>query len=121
MAMLNLDALGPPVQARRTIVADPSIRGFAAESARRTGWHVEVELDAREFPFADHAPFIDAGIPACWIWRYPPPHPYYHTRADTPRWVDFDRLAGDALANAYTAFRLAHLRSLDAHLLRSSG
>jgi hypothetical protein len=116
VAMLNLDALGPPVLAKRTIVAHPALREFAAQSTRRTGWEVEIELDAREFPFADHAPFVDAGIPACWIWRYPPPHPYYHTAGDTPRWVDFDLLAADARASAYTAFRLAQLPSLDGHL-----
>jgi hypothetical protein len=106
-AMLNLDALGPPIDATRTIVADPRLAPFAAESAAATGWEVEQQLDAREFPFADHAPFIAAGIPAAWIWRYPPPHPYYHSSGDTPRWVNFTRLAEDATASAFTAFRLA--------------
>jgi carboxypeptidase Q len=106
-AMVNLDALGPPVQALRTIVADPRLASFAADSARATGWEVEVELDARDFPYADHAPFIDAGVPSCWIWRYPPPHPYYHSAGDTPRWVDQDLLAEDANASALTVYRLA--------------
>jgi hypothetical protein len=117
LAMVNLDALGPPVLARRTIVAHPAIARFAAESAARVGWAAEVELDAREFPFADHAPFIDAGIPACWIWRYPPPHPYYHSAGDTPRWVDWRTLDEDAQASAYVAFRLAHLQGPDAEFL----
>jgi Zn-dependent M28 family amino/carboxypeptidase len=106
-AMVNLDALGPPIDATRTIVADPRLTAFAAESAAATGWQVEQQLDAREFPYADHAPFIAAGIPAAWIWRYPPPHPYYHSSGDTPRWVNFPRLAEDATASAFTAFRLA--------------
>jgi hypothetical protein len=106
-AMINLDALGPPVDATRTIVADPRIADLATESASATGWEVEQRLDARDFPYADHAPFVAAGIPACWIWRYPPPHPYYHSSGDTPRWVDFQRLAEDAAASAFTAFRLA--------------
>ena len=50
---------------------------------------------------------LAAGIPAAWIWRYPPPHPYYHSAGDTPRWVDFTCLAEDATASAFTAFRLA--------------
>ncbi len=106
-AMVNLDALGPPIDATRTIVADPRLASFAAESCRATGWEVEQQLDAHDFPYADHAPFIAAGIPAAWIWRYPPPHPYYHSSGDTLRWVDFARLAEDATASAFTAFRLA--------------
>jgi Zn-dependent M28 family amino/carboxypeptidase len=106
-AMVNLDALGPPIDATRTIVADPRLATIAAESAAATGWEVEQQLDAHDFPFADHAPFIAAGIPAAWIWRYPPPHPYYHSSGDTPRWVNFTRLAEDATASAFTAFRLA--------------
>jgi hypothetical protein len=106
-AMVNLDALGPPIDATRNIVADPRLATIAAESAAATGWEVEQQLDARDFPFADHAPFIAAGIPAAWIWRYPPPHPYYHSSGDTPRWVNFTRLAEDATASAFTAFRLA--------------
>jgi Iap family predicted aminopeptidase len=107
-AMVNLDALGPPLDATRTIVASPDLATLAAECARATGWQVEQELDARGFPFADHAPFVAAGIPAAWIWRYPPPHPYYHSSGDTPRWVDFTRLAEDAAASAATAWRLAN-------------
>ena len=49
----------------------------------------------RDFAFADHAPFVAADIPAVWIWRYPPPHPYYHSSGDTPRWVNFTLLAED--------------------------
>jgi hypothetical protein len=106
-AMINLDALGPPLDATRTIVADPRLAAIAAESAQATGWLVEQELDARDFPYADHAPFVAAGIPAAWIWRYPPPHPYYHSSGDTSRWVNFTRLAEDATASAFTAFCLA--------------
>jgi hypothetical protein len=106
-AMINLDALGPPIDATRTIVADPGLTTFAAQSTAATGWEVEQQVDARDFPYADHAPFIAAGIPAAWIWRYPPPHPYYHSCGDTLRWVNFTRLAEDASASAFTAFRLA--------------
>lgn len=107
-AMVNLDALGPPLDATRTIVVHPDLATLAADSARTTGWEVEQELDARDFPFADHAPFVSAGIPAVWIWRYPPPHPYYHSSGDTPRWVDFTLLGEDAAASAATAWRLAN-------------
>jgi Zn-dependent M28 family amino/carboxypeptidase len=112
--MVNFDALGPPIDATRTIVADPRLAHFAAESTAATGWEVEQQLDARDFPYADHAPFIAAGIPAAWIWRYPPPHPYYHSSGDTLRWVNFTRLAEDAAASAFTAFRLATTPDLPA-------
>jgi Iap family predicted aminopeptidase len=107
-AMVNLDALGPPLDATRTIVAHPRIAALAADSARATGWHVEQELDARDFPFADHAPFVAAEVSAVWIWRYPPPHPYYHSTGDTPRWVNFTLLAEDTQASAATTWRLAN-------------
>ena len=107
-AMVNLDAIGPPVLAKRTIVATPTIAPFAAAAARGAGWEVEVEIEARDFPYSDLAPFAAAGVPACQIWRYPPPHPYYHSAGDTPRWVDYGLLAEDARATAETLFRLAN-------------
>ena len=106
-AMVNLDAIGPPLLAKRTIVATPELAAFAAESAGRAGWEVEVEVEAAVFPYSDQAPFAAAGVPACQIWRYPPPHPYYHSAGDTPRWVDYALLAEDASAAAETIFRLA--------------
>ena len=107
VAMINLDALGAPLDATRTIVADPAFAAFAAESAQRTGWDVEVELEASAFPYADHIPFVDAGIPACWIWRYPPQHPYYHSAGDVLRYVDVTHLMEDAAAAACVVSRLA--------------
>jgi hypothetical protein len=113
-AMVNLDAIGPPVLAKRTIVATPAIAPFAAAAARESGWEVEVEIAARDFPYSDLAPFAEAGVPACQIWRYPPPHPYYHSAGDTPRWVDYGLLAEDARAAAETVFRLAEEEQIPA-------
>ena len=109
IGMVNFDGLGAPLPATRTIVRTPELAVIAAQSARAADWEPEVELDARDFPYADHAPFVDAGLPACWMWRYPPPHPRYHTAGDTPRWVSFSRLTEDALAGGSLAYRLAHL------------
>ncbi len=106
-AMVNLDALGPPVLAKRTIVASPELAELAAAATAATGWEVEVEVAARDFPYSDQAPFAAAGVPVCQVWRYPPPHPYYHSSGDTPRWVDYDLLAADTRAAAAVAFRLA--------------
>lgn len=119
-AMVNLDALGPPVLAKRTIVASPELAELAAAAAAETGWEVEVEVAARDFPYSDQAPFATAGVPACQLWRYPPPHPYYHSSGDTPRWVDFDLLAADARAAAAVAFRLAEEDQFPAHASASN-
>ncbi len=99
-AMINLDALGPPLDATRTIVATPGIADGARDAAAAIGWIADATVDAAGFPYADHAPFVDAGIDACWLWRWPPPHPYYHTPGDTPEHVDPPRLAEDVAAAA---------------------
>ncbi|MBS1879253.1 MAG: M20/M25/M40 family metallo-hydrolase [Actinobacteria bacterium] len=106
LAMVNLDALGPPLLAKRTIVASPAIAAHAAAAAAASGWEVEVEVAAGDFPYSDLAPFAEAGVHGCQAWRYPPPHPYYHSAGDTPRWVDYDLLAADARAAASIAFSL---------------
>ena len=93
VGMINLDALGLPFPGRRVIVADAAMAAFARESAERTGWEVEGEIDASLYAWGDHNPFIDAGVPACWVWRYPPQHPYYHSAGDVLRYVDLDRTA----------------------------
>ena len=108
VGMINLDALGLPFPGRRVIVADAAMAAFARESAERTGWEVEGEIDASLYAWGDHNPFIDAGVPACWVWRYPPQHPYYHSAGDVLRYVDLDRTADVATVSAYIAFRLAH-------------
>jgi Zn-dependent M28 family amino/carboxypeptidase len=66
-----------------------------------------VELDAAMFPGSDYNAFIDAGIPACLFWRYPPEHPYYHSAGDTPDRLDFEVLADTASIAAKVAWRLA--------------
>lgn len=107
VGMVNLDAMGLPFPGRRVVMADQSIAGFATDRARRIGWDAEAQLDASLHPFADYAPFVDAGIPACWLWRFPPQHPYYHSAGDTPAYVDGDRFAEDARAAAAVALALA--------------
>jgi hypothetical protein len=113
VGMVNLDALGLPFPGTRVVVADAAMTAFARESAARTGWEAEGEIDASLYAWGDHNPFIDAGVPACWIWRYPPQHPYYHSAGDVLRYVDRDRVADVATASAYTAFRLAHLPEVE--------
>jgi hypothetical protein len=55
--------------------------------------------------FSDHAPFTDAGVPACLIWR--PDYPYYHSRGDVRELVDEHAIARTASVSATLAHRLA--------------
>jgi Zn-dependent M28 family amino/carboxypeptidase len=107
LGMVNLDALAWAHLARRALHADPSIADFARHRASATGWEPEVEIEASSFGNGDHRAFIDAGVPACWLWRHPPNHPYYHTRGDTPDQIDFDLVAETGTAAASVAFGLA--------------
>jgi hypothetical protein len=111
--MVNLDALGLPFPGSRVVVADAAMAPFAREAAAATGWEAEGELDASLYAWGDHNPFIDAGVPACWLWRYPPQHPYYHSAGDVLRYVDVDRTADVANASAGVAYRLAELPELE--------
>jgi hypothetical protein len=113
VGMVNLDALGLPFPGRRVVVADAAMAPFAREAAAATGWDAEGDLDASLYAWGDHNPFIDAGVPACWLWRYPPQHPYYHSAGDVLRYVDLDRTADVATASASVVHRLAHLPELD--------
>ncbi|WP_272473074.1 M20/M25/M40 family metallo-hydrolase [Baekduia alba] len=109
VGMINLDALGLPSPGTRLVVADGSIADFAVESATRVGWVPEGGIDASVNAWSDHNPFLDAGVPAVWYWRYPPQHPYYHTAGDVMRYVDLRRVEDVAQASGYLAARLASL------------
>ena len=95
VGMVNLDAPGwAPSQ--RSLHADRAIRALAIETARQVSWSPDEEMDASLFPGSDHNPFIDAGVPACFFWRHPPTHPYYHTGGDTLDLLDFRVVADTA-------------------------
>ena len=64
---------------------------LAAAAVASAALRVEDEIDASLYAWGDHNPFIDAGVPACWVWRYPPQHPYYHSAGDVLRYVDRGR------------------------------
>jgi Iap family predicted aminopeptidase len=107
LGMVNLDALAWAYPATRALLADPAILEFAAESAAASGWAPEVAVDASELAGSDLNAFIDAGVPSCWLWRYPPPHPHYHGAGDTPELLDYRLVAETATAAASTVLRLA--------------
>jgi hypothetical protein len=107
VAMVNLDAMGLPFPGTRVLVVDRALAGFARNATAETGWIAENELEASRLPAADYAPFIDAGVPGCWVWRYPPQHPYYHSAGDILAYVDLRRFEEDARASAQLALALA--------------
>ena len=95
VGMVNLDAPGW-APSERSLHADGSIRALAIETARQVNWSPDEAMDASLFPGSDHNPFIDAGVPACFFWRHPPTHPYYHTGGDTLDLLDFRVVADTA-------------------------
>jgi Iap family predicted aminopeptidase len=107
VGMVNLDALAWAFPATRALHADPALLEFAIESASAVGWDPEVTVDASVLAGSDQNAFIDAGVPACWLWRYPPPHPHYHGAGDTPRLLDCHLVAETATAAESVLFRLA--------------
>jgi hypothetical protein len=111
--MVNLDALAWAYPARKALYGDPSILRYAAARASSLGWFPAEEVDASLLAGADVNPFIDAGVPACWFWRYPPQHPYYHSEGDDPELLDPKLVAETADVAADTAFSLAQDPDLD--------
>jgi aminopeptidase YwaD len=107
VGMANLDAVASCYPAKRTIWTDEAMEPFAVECARQQGWEPEIVFDARQFQFSDNSPFTDAGVPACWVWEFPPIHPYYHSSGDTRDLVDPGRLAETAGVTARIVQRLA--------------
>ncbi len=119
VGMINIDAPGWS-PSKRSLHADPAMRSFALECAAAAGWVPEEQMDASAFPGSDHNPFIDAGVPACFFWRNPPRHPYYHTAGDTPEILDFAVVAETAEVARVTAERLVTNRGLDLGRARPS-
>ncbi|MEA2464786.1 MAG: aminopeptidase YwaD [Acidobacteriota bacterium] len=108
VGMVNLDALGWALPAKRALYADPAIRDLAFETASAAGWTPEEELEASIFPGSDHNPFIDAGVPAAFYWRYPPGNPFYHTAGDIPEIVDLHLVSETASVASRLVLRLAN-------------
>jgi Peptidase family M28 len=107
VGMVNLDAVASRYPAKHTIWSDEAMSDFAVESAQEQGWDVDVLFDARQFEFSDNTPFTEAGVPACWVWEFPPIHPYYHSSGDTRGLVDPEKLAETAAVSARIVQRLA--------------
>jgi hypothetical protein len=104
-AAVNLDGVGSAFPSQREIwSADSGMMRLAIETGERLGWRPDRVMNLRS-TFGDHAPFGDAGVPACLIWR--PDFPYYHSRGDVRELVDEALVAETASVSATLAHRLA--------------
>jgi hypothetical protein len=113
VGMVNLDAVASRYPAKHTVWTDEAMSDFAAESAGLQDWTIDIVFDARQFTFSDNTPFTDAGVPSCWVWEFPPIHPYYHSSGDTRELVDASLVAATAGVSAGIAQRLAADATLD--------
>jgi hypothetical protein len=104
-AMVNLDGIASAYPSHREIwSADAALLELATGTARAQGWTPDRTMNLRS-TFSDHAPFTDAGVPACLIWR--PDYPYYHSRGDVRGLVDEHAIAQTASVSASLAHRIA--------------
>jgi hypothetical protein len=105
VGMVNLDGIASAYPSERQIwCADAALLDLAVDTARAQGWKPDRAMNVRS-TFSDHAPFTDAGVPACLIWR--PDYPYYHSRGDVRGLVDEHAIAQTAGVSATLAARLA--------------
>jgi aminopeptidase YwaD len=105
LGMVNLDGIASAYPSHREIwSADAALLELATQTGRSRGWEPDRIMNARS-TFSDHAPFTDAGVPACLIWR--PDYPYYHSRGDVRARVDEHAIAQTADVSAALAYRLA--------------
>jgi aminopeptidase YwaD len=103
--MVNLDGIASAYPAHREIwSADAELLALAVQTGAARGWNAHRAMNARS-TFSDHAPFTDAGVPACLLWR--PDYPYYHSRGDVRALVDEHAIAETAGVSASLAHRLA--------------
>jgi hypothetical protein len=106
IGMVNLDGIASAYPAHREIWSgDAALAKLAVQTGARLGWHPYRVMKARG-TFGDQAPFTDAGVPACLIWR--PDYPYYHSRRDVRELVDEAAVAETASVSASLAHRLAN-------------
>ena len=94
--MCNLDAVSTSLGSVNDIWATPEIKDYALEAARILGWPVgnteDLTTPFREF--SDMCSFVEAGVPATWIWETSVTsiHPYYHTEKDVIDFIDLAKL-----------------------------
>jgi hypothetical protein len=104
-AMINLDGVASSYPSHREIwSAHEGIASRAVQTARHMDWVPDRVMNTRS-TFGDHAPFGDAGVPSCLIWR--PDFPYYHSKGDVRELVDERAVAETASVSATLARDIA--------------
>lgn len=112
VAMVNFDTLRCTPGGTVDLHVDPVL------AERVTGWLAQLEcrprevMDASLAPGADHHAFIDAGVPALWLWPGPEGNPHYHSPGDVTDRIDFESAAGHARRIAALCRLLAEDRTL---------
>jgi len=112
-AVITLDAVSSSLCGSNSAYVTPSIEDFTLKATKEMTWQVDAVMDLTPQSWVDAKPFIDAGVPAMWIWENPPIHPYYHSEKDLLRYIDPSKLARTASVNGYIMFKLAYLEELD--------
>lgn len=95
VAMLNMDMVGrnagKPIEMAATGSADNELWPRLIEASRPAAPELEFVLQSQSRPDSDHASFIDAGIPATFIFTGM--HRDYHTIRDSPDKIEYDQMA----------------------------
>lgn len=97
--MVTLDTVSTSLCPNNTIWANNQAMEMAIEKASQLKWPVHYTSDL-SISFSDYAPFNARGVPAMWIFEYPPIHPYYHTAKDKIEFIDFVKCRSTLQVNA---------------------
>lgn len=112
VGMVNLDAVSSIYPAENAVWSTTNIKSLVCRNAEKVGWKIDYTVDPKDFLFSDYVPFMKMGIPAMWVWEYPPIHPYYHSERDILDYIDMGKLAKTAIVSKICAFELANTPNL---------
>lgn len=107
--MITLDTVSTSLCPNNTIWANNRAMELAVEKASKLKWPVHYTNDL-SISFSDYAPFNARGVPAMWIFEYPPIHPYYHTARDKIEFIDFVKCRSTLQVNAACLAAMAETR-----------
>lgn len=109
LAMCNLDSVSSMFGSTNTIWSSMSLREPARRAAEQVGWRVDCEedFDSPIKELSDQCAFVEAGVPATWIWEQSNTHPYYHTEKDLLQYIDPDKLVNTLTVTAMLTRQIA--------------
>jgi Iap family predicted aminopeptidase len=70
------------------VICSPWLNGFLVDQALGLGY--QIVKCVSDFGTSDEGPFLEAGVPASWIWK--PDDPYYHTEIDKAQRINSNDL-----------------------------